>query len=123
MNPEYYYRYYDYSTGRFDDDGEFAGYAKPEIGCMTLVVEKRTPKGVWLGSGYGTDRRFLKLGTRKQYACATQEEALASFKARKSKQLSILKSQHDHVVSVLKLIESPTFSPPPVYLLPIYEAS
>lgn len=57
----------------------------------TYPVLKTTAAGVWLDV-YG-DKRFVLNAARKRYACPTIEEALASYHARKARQIRILRQQ------------------------------
>lgn len=66
-------------------------------------VLKITPKGVWIND-YGR-RRFVLNSARKKYACPTFEEAKESFRARKQRQLRILRGQITHIESALQKIE------------------
>lgn len=52
-------------------------------------VISATPTGVWIDV-LGR-KRFVKLNARKRYACPTEAEALESFRARKRRQIRILK--------------------------------
>ena len=62
-----------------------------EVHLRKYPVLKLTPKGAWLATCppfLGTKRFVLREAT-KRFACPTIEEALESFKARKSKQARI----------------------------------
>ena len=101
-----FYRYEErtYSRGCDEVDNPYPGY-NLALELSEYQVVKRTPKGVWLSRAWGgsqylniqpslsSDRRFMRLGTRKQFAHLTKEEALRSFRARKKRQLKILKAQ------------------------------
>ena len=106
-NAEYFYRYEDvvYSLGvdEFDDPIP-GGWVRVEL--REYRVLRRTPKGVRI-EDWGIPRvrrlsdgseklvygKFVLLDARKRFACPTKEEALDSFKARKKKQIRILKEQ------------------------------
>lgn len=62
-------------------------------------ITKTTPKGVWVDN-YGTPR-FVLSGAYKRFACSTQEEALESFIARKTRQVRILAAQQEIVSKAL----------------------
>jgi hypothetical protein len=64
-----------------------------EIELEEYPILKRTPKGVWIDTGYSIGKKFVNLTARKQFACETIEEAKKSFLARKKKQISILTHQ------------------------------
>lgn len=76
------------------------GSGRAEIREAEYRVVRETPKGVWLDLGLG-DLRFVRRDARKRWACPTPEEALDSFRARKERQLRILRAQIDHVESAL----------------------
>ena len=90
LTGEVWYRYADvqYSAG-CDEVGNLLPYAGPVgIRLEEHGVAKHTPKGVWLISG-----RFVLKDSRKRFACPTKEEAMASFIARKQRQIRILSAQ------------------------------
>lgn len=62
-----------------------------EIYMREFEVEKHTRKGVWL-RGF-MFRRFCLNETRRKFACPTMESALASFLARKRKQMQIYENR------------------------------
>lgn len=76
-----------------DADRERYG-TRYEIEHSKLLVEKITPKGVWLvPQGFGsisTPRHFVRLASRKKFAHPTELEALESYQARKKAQISLL---------------------------------
>lgn len=59
--------------------------------CWDFPIVKRTRHGVWLWV-WGA-KRFVLTDARKKFACATKEEALISFQARKKRQIHILEHQ------------------------------
>jgi hypothetical protein len=67
-----------------DPDADQYGVTDPRLEMTWWRVEKRTPKGAWVCG------RFVLLSATKRWACETEEEALASFIARKRKQIRIL---------------------------------
>lgn len=67
----------------------------------TFRVLRTTPCGAWV-ENYGRER-FVLLTARKKFACATQEEALASFRARKRRQISILRARLAAARAALRL--------------------
>lgn len=70
--------------------------------CYEYEVIKQTPKGVWIETLVG-NKRFVKTEARKRFACPTKEEALESFKARKTRQARILKAQLRNVEMALDI--------------------
>lgn len=91
--PVYWYRLED----RLVSTGEYSP-SRVEVTLFKLLVVKETPKGVRLvGLQYGRDKpRFVAHEGKKKFACATVEEAIASFKKRKERQARILKAQAAH---------------------------
>jgi hypothetical protein len=94
---EYLYRYEDrtYSLGLNQFDDPLPGYTL-KVELQEYRIIKRTPQGAWIVYGswsMHTPKRFVLLSARKRFACETKEEALESFKARKRKQIKILKAQ------------------------------
>lgn len=88
-----WYRYEDrtYSGCYLDQyDGEHY-YTTTDIEITRYKVVRVTPKGVQLaGSGYSAKHpRFQLFTARKRFACATEKEALESYKRRKLKQAAI----------------------------------
>lgn len=77
-----------------------------EVALREYEVAKETPKGVWLRSFM--TRRFVLRGARKQFACATIEQALASYLARKRKQASIYEKRATRAVQAGMLAEQKT---------------
>jgi hypothetical protein len=92
MEQEQYYRVMDIlvSAGVDECDNPI-DRPRVEIHLMSYPVLARTAKGVWLDV-YGS-KRFARAGARKQFACATVEQAKVSFVARKKRQESLLRWQ------------------------------
>ena len=96
-----WYRVEDYRVGPPLDEWERPiGRGTARVHMRQLPLVKETAKGVWLDD-YG-QRRFVRAVAKKQYACPSKEEALASFRARKERQLSILRAQIAHVETALR---------------------
>jgi len=82
---EYLYRYNDFDF-RYNVDPTPKKYK----------VIKKTPQGVWIDLNYNwgpEEKKFVKLTAYKKFACETEEQALESYIARKSRQIKILKNQ------------------------------
>lgn len=79
---EYYYRYHEvlYTEN------------KVLVLVMKFNVIKHTPKGVWIEEHF-EKKRFVLKDAKKKFACETEEEALKSFRARKQRQIKILKNR------------------------------
>lgn len=78
------------------------GSGHREVVLTGYIVERVTPKGVWLEG-----RRFVLTSARKRFACPTKEEARESFIARKNRQVRILKAQLLDAELALQLIDKP----------------
>lgn len=106
MKSEVLYRYYEvcYSLGCDEWDNPYQGY-KLVIQLTEYPIIKRTPKGAWIDESFA-GKRFVLLTARKKYACSSKEEALESFKARKRRQINILKEQLSRAISVLGMADS-----------------
>ena len=93
---------------RYDDVSYESG---PKIILSTFKVIKETPCGWWIIQQWGDwctpdeDKRWVSKIARKRYAYPTKEEAMISFTARKTRQLSFLKAQTSYVEEILDLIE------------------
>lgn len=82
-----------------DADLDHYGVTDPQLEMTWWRVDKRTPKGAWVGG------RFILLTAIKRWACETEEEALASFIARKRKQIRILSHNLKKAEAELALAE------------------
>lgn len=87
------YRYEEvhYHPGVDEQDNPLPGPGRTAVHLIIFKVLKKTPKGVWIGEE--TDKRFVLLGTTRQYASITKREALLSFIRRKYKHIEILESR------------------------------
>ena len=104
MTIECWYRYEDvaYSPGA-DEYGDPLPGSTMRVHLREFEVLKRTPKGAWLNAWRG--KRFVRSEARKQYACATKEAALASFKARKQAQIRIYEARVCSARAALEIVE------------------
>ena len=92
-------------------------YFELKLDLMTFEVVKRTPCGYWIGEvkyffedpvvkpNHKT-HRWVSKNTHKCYAYATVKDALASFIARKKRQIKILENQLERAKTALALGES-----------------
>ena len=71
------------------------------VSIHSYSVFSQTPKGVWLGHFHKD--RFVRLSGTKRFAYPTKQEAIASFLARKQRQLSILTAQLKEVTRILNI--------------------
>lgn len=103
-----YYRYEDHQTacGYLDesDDYVLTGFGKCTIILREFLVDKETPRGVWISrEPDGMPRKWIGNNWRKRYACPTKEEAWNSFIARKRSQQRILSNKLNAIESLLKI--------------------
>lgn len=84
-----------------DPDRDKYGVSDPELQAWWYRVKRRTAKGAWINLG-GMEK-FVLLTANKRFACNTVAEALESFKARKNRQVAILKRQLAHAEADLAL--------------------
>jgi hypothetical protein len=83
-----------------DAEAEIYGTSAPRLNMTWWRVKHRTPKGARLEIG-----TFVNLSATKKWANVTQELALADFKARKRKHISILTHRLREAEQELKLAE------------------
>jgi len=96
----------------YEDKGLGVLYRYDEMPCTDGLhvnlheygIEKRTAKGVWID--YYGDQRFVLLSARKRFAAPTVKEAQESFRARKKRQVQILKGQLKRAESALWIIDN-----------------
>jgi hypothetical protein len=97
------YRFEDVSfAGPEDDPG--GGYLRVQRQEFTII--RWTKCGFWISFPFGSDR-FVLNTAKKKFACTTKEEALASFKARKKRQRSILQQRLNEVSEALRQVDDP----------------
>lgn len=103
MSVEKWFRFEDRRYSTVDEfDNHCGSYV--DVILMEFVVDRHTPKGVWLRTFMGS-RRFVLSSARKRFACPTIEEAAESFRARKAAQLRIYTAKVSHVHSALLCLE------------------
>lgn len=88
------------------EDSHVSGGGRAYLHSFNVV--RKTARGVWLDV-YGRDR-FQLSDCRKRFACPTLAEALESFKARKRRQLKLLRAQIQHVEEALADLDSPSWA-------------
>lgn len=106
------YRYVETHYAAASDDFEYvSGSGSTEVTLRTYRVIRRTPCGVWIEEDFGdfhllgSGPRFVNLTARKRFACPTKAEARESFKARKRRQIKILKAQIARAERALAALE------------------
>lgn len=100
-----FYRYEDYreGAGYVDICGDFIMTGtNVKLALRSYPVLRTTAKGVWIDMAWEGEK-FILLRARKKFACATKEEALESFLARKERQVSILSRQLKNAQKALQL--------------------
>ena len=78
--PQQYFRYEDKPTS--------LSVLGVELVLYSFLVQKETPKGVWLS--VWSQKKFVLTSAKRKYAYPTKELALASFIIRKKRQLGYL---------------------------------
>lgn len=97
MSPEKVYRYHDYVTN-----------VGVHVGEYEYKVLKETPRGYWIQLYPSrwenrVSRKWVNKYSKKRFAYPSKEEALASFLARKRRQIQILQSQLDRAKVALSI--------------------
>lgn len=102
---EVWYRFEDHRTAPPLDEWEQpCGPSGVHVTLFTYDVVRHTPKGVWL-TLFGSSGRFCRGDAKKRFACPTITEAAESFRARKNRQISILKHQIRDAEKALEVLE------------------
>ena len=92
-----------YSNGVDEWDNPIRGRHHLAVEVVRYTVARETPKGVWLDYSSGGSAGWVSKTAKKRRAYPTQEEAVASFIARKLAQRRILCSRLDDVDGWLRL--------------------
>lgn len=92
--PECWYRYYEvHYSGGCDEWGDvIPGTGRIAVELMEIPVIKKTPCGAWVGWDEH-DKKFVNLNWNKRYALPTLEEAKASYRARKRREISLMEAR------------------------------
>ena len=103
-----WYRYEDIRYAPMLDEYEHpCGVGRVAVDAHEFRVQKVTPRGVRLTHMWGGSwSRFVLFDSRKRFACATKDEALASFVRRKQRQIAILSAQLDRAKCALSMVQS-----------------
>jgi hypothetical protein len=88
--PTHLYRYTDHPYGELDEF-ETVTCVRVDIRLQTYTVISETPCGYHV-ERYG-ERKWVSKTSKKRLAHPTRDEAWTSFKARKTRQVAILKIQ------------------------------
>ncbi len=78
---------------------EFRKQEGMEIYFESILINKRTPKGVWVYD----NTKFIKLSAKKKWAYPSRPEALFAFIKRKERQILILTNKLDNAKESLSL--------------------
>lgn len=93
-----------------ENDGSFDNLQRSEqVSFQEYAVLKKTEKGVRLKVGYGAGK-YVCHTWRKAFAYPTKAQALTAFKARRSRQVSILTAQLARAQDELRLAEAYTLA-------------
>lgn len=105
--------WYRYVNGRYapplDEFERPCGRGEAYLHLLEFAVLRHTPCGVWLSSAgeFGLPR-FVLRSSRKRFACPTKEEAVESFRARKAKEIRILRGKIADAEAALALLDGET---------------
>ncbi len=101
-----YYRVVDDSVGEFDMDGDLIR-SYPKLKIIEYPVVRYTPKGASIrtGDSGAHETRFVSGFTRKRFAWATREQALADYIKRKTMQASIMRQRAMRCEQYIKMAE------------------
>jgi hypothetical protein len=76
--------------------------------CFVYKVLHVTECGAWIKRGDG--KKFVLLDARKTFACETVDLAVESFRARKVRQMSIMRARIHRIESARNLVASKAFA-------------
>lgn len=79
-----------------------------KVNKIEYLLFKETPKGYWIRKTWDTKaeyKRWVSKTAKKRYAYPTKEEAMIAFKARKKRQVQILKANIEIAESALYFVE------------------
>ncbi len=101
-----YYRFEDIRYALLPDEfGDRRGRGRLAVELRRFAVIKRTPKGAWLLLNNG-DKRFVLTTAHKQFACPSVEEAIISFRARKTRQVRIYEARAAQARESIELVRA-----------------
>jgi len=89
------------STSITEWDDTAIWFGMPSLVLRTYPVVGRTAKGVWLDTGFGT-RKWVSSTARKRFAYPTEEQALQSFAARRSRYIERLERQLEESAHLMR---------------------
>ncbi len=118
----YFYRFEDQRYSVSDEDGDHA-YTSYAVECLVFPVIKYTKCGAWISYAYrhypslpSTERdwsglhlsgkRFVNLEANKKFALPTIEEAVISYRARKTRQRLIYEARIRGVTEHLEALHA-----------------
>jgi len=100
-----YWRIEEIICGSVDEYGDFIpGGGRVVLQLHAYEVLKRTDKGARIAD-YSPKGRWIANAWNKHWACATIDEAVASFRARKHRQISIYKGRISVIEAALRKLE------------------
>lgn len=90
------YRYQEHHYASMDEYDN-SHYSYTDVSLQEYRVIKETKCGAWIRpyqfTHFSEYKKFVNLKARKKFACISEESALESFIARKTRQISILQAQ------------------------------
>ncbi len=92
-------RFYRYEDIQFENG--------PHVRELEFALVRETPNGWWIKNAPGhygiLDKpKWVSKTSRKRYAYPTKEEAMANFRARKTRQIEILRYRLDRAIRALE---------------------
>lgn len=94
-----------------DPDGDYWGSTPSRLELTLYPVKRWTNTGATLFIWSGARRKHVNFSHNKQFACRTPQQALESYRARKTRQIAILKARLRNAEHDLSLAQSSTQSP------------
>jgi hypothetical protein len=100
------YRYEEHVTGYADEEGygSKTHSSTLHVGPRIYLVTRETAKGWWIHDG--CDEKWVSKTSKRRFAYPTKAEALHNYKARKLRQIKILKAQLDRAETGLKIADT-----------------
>ena len=101
--PKVMYRYEDKRYAAYDPRNDTLGPSHVKVDLHEYPIVNYTPKGAWIDV-YG-NRKFVLVYGRKRFAHPTEDEAKASFIARKTRQAEIYRARVRDAETAIQIIE------------------
>lgn len=94
-----------------DPDWDYWGSTPSQLELTLYPVKRWTNTGATLFMWSGARRKHVNFSHNKQFACRTPQQALESYRARKTRQIAILKARLRNAERDLSLAQRSTQSP------------